>query len=305
MSRSSERALRRWRLARPSAVADGALPGSRGLGWRPDSVALGLFPDRLVLARAGGGWRHPLLQRQEWALPAPAAGAPTWQPAVDALAARLAEGGLARARVSLVLSSHFVHYTLVPWSTLLRSEAEQQAYARERFIRIHGPAAQGWDLRLSRSPAGQSRVACAVAPALHEALKRVMAPIGRRYVSLQPHLMASFNRWHRQLEGRARWLAVHEPGLLCLALLQGGQWRSVRALKLRAPEAGHLAAILQRERQLGDHPHDSDVVALDAAPASFGAALAQGPWTVEPLRGGRPARARSADEAALAAALEA
>ena len=249
---------------------------------RSDAVAVALYPDHLQIARLGAGWRRRVRHQETASLTPAPAGAPAWQPAVQALATLVGNGTLARARVSLVLSSHFVHYTLVPWNYLLKSEAEKLAYARQRFVRVHGEAAQGWALRLSHAGAHQSRLACAIPEALLQALDEVMAPLGRRYVSLQPHLMATFNRWSQRLDTQARWLAVAEPGLLCLALLQDGQWQSVRTVRAKDDALGQLPDLLRRESCLVDSGTERLSV-LGVSPAA-GKALESGPWQLDPLK---------------------
>jgi len=251
---------------------------------RSDEIGVALFPDRLLIARVGGGWRRIFKQREVIQLAAAAAGAPAWQPAVEALAGKVMDGALSHANVSLVLSSHFVHYTLVPWSELLRSEAEQVSYARQRFVRVHGESAEGWEIRLSRAGSQKARVACGIPQTLIEALNEVMSPIGRRYRSLQPHLMASFNRWRSKLGARPGWFSVVEPGLTCLALLENGKWQSLRAVKLHANWAEQLPEILAREQCLADDQPGIDLVSVFSPDLPAAAALEKGPWKVDDLQ---------------------
>lgn len=273
----------------------------RAVQLRPDAMAVALYPDRLQIARLGGGWRRRLTHQETVRLTRAPAGAPAWQPAAEALATLVGNGALARARVSLVLSSHFVHYTLVPSNELLKSEAEKLAYARQRFVRVHGEAAQDWALRLSRSSAHQSRLACAIPGTLLQALDEVMAPLGRHYVSLQPRLMASFNRWAPRLDTQARWLAVAEPGLLCLALLQDGQWQSVRTIKTKDDGIGQLPDLLRRESCLVDSAGGTERLSVLGIPVPEGRALESGPWQLEQLKAAGPGNGPSGMDAAVAA----
>lgn len=277
----------------------------RAVQLRPDAMAVALFPDHLQIARLGGGWRRRLKQQETVRLTPAPDGVPAWQPAAEALATLVNNGTLARARVSLVLSGHFVHYTLVPWNELLKSEAEKLAYARQRFVRVHGDAAQGWDLRLSRSSAHQSRLACAIPGTLLQALDEVMAPLGRHYVSLQPHLMASFNRWASRLDTQARWLAVAEPGLLCLALLQDGQWQSVRTIRTKHDGIGQLPDLLRRESCLVDNAGGTERLSLLGTSLPQDQALANGPWQLDHLKAAGPRGSPAGMEAAVAAVVEA
>jgi hypothetical protein len=256
---------------------------SRAPVWRPDELGVALYPDRLVLARVGGAWRRRLRDRRVLELAAPAPDVPSWQPALEALARLVAEGALARANVTLVLSSHFVHYTLVPWSELLSSESDQLAYVRQRFVGVHGAAAQGWALRLSRSAPRQPRLACGAPQSLIDALGEAMSPLGTRYRSLQPHLMASFNRWRTRLGARPVWFVAAEPGVACLALLRDGQWQSVRKLRIGADWARRLPDVLARERLMVDGEAECRQVWVFAPELPAVIAPGSGEWQIENL----------------------
>jgi hypothetical protein len=251
--------------------------------WRPDDLGVALYPDRLVLARVGGVWPRRLTHREIIDL-APAEGdTPAWQPALEALARLAMDGALARAHVTLVLSSHFVHYTLVPWSALLRSEEDQLAFARQRLVSVHGSAAAGWSLRLSQAEPRRPRLACGVPQALIDALDEVMAPLGGRYRSLQPYLMASFNRWRARLGARPGWFVAAEPGLACLALLEDGHWQSVRAIRIGAGWPKQLPDVLARERFLVDAQADCRQVSVFAPGLPAAVSPEGGDWVIENL----------------------
>ncbi|MDO8439157.1 MAG: hypothetical protein Q7S67_02835, partial [Telluria sp.] len=190
----------------------------------PDQLGIALYPDRLLLARASGGLRRRLARKQIIEFAAADAGAPLWQRATEALAAQVAAGALAGAAVTLVLSNRFVQYVPIPFSDALGSAEEELAFVRHCFARVHGSQAAAWAIRLSQASAGKSRLACGMEQALVDTLAKIMAPLGRQYRSLQPHLMASFNRWRSRLAGRPGWFVVAEPGLLSIALLGDGQW---------------------------------------------------------------------------------
>jgi hypothetical protein len=243
-----------------------------------------LCPDRLIFTRVVGGWRRPRVHRETIALAPAPPDAPRWQPALEALAGKVLAGALSGADVTLVLSNHFIHYVLVPWSELLRSEEDQLAFARERFVRVHGSRAESWLLRLSQASPRQSRLACGVDSALIDALNAVMAPVNGRYRSLQPHLMASFNRWRARLDVRPGWFVVAEPGLLCLALLQDGQWQSVRTIRIGPDWPSELSGALAREQYLVDSQTESDHVMVFAPDLPAVTALETGNWKIENLQ---------------------
>ena len=250
--------------------------------WRKQ-LGVALFPDRLVLARASGGFRRRLEHKEILELAPAQAGMPPWQPAVDALAEKVAAGEFARADVALVLSNCFVRYALVPWSEALGGREEELAFARHCFARVYGGEVEDWALRLSPAGPGQARLACAVEHKLVDALSTCMSALGSRYRSLQPHLMASFNRWHARLGEQAAWLVVAEPGLLCLALLRGGCWLSVRTLKVGPDWMAELPRVLAREECLIDSQAECDQILVFAPDEPAAVAPRAGKWRIETL----------------------
>lgn len=248
----------------------------------PDKVGIALYPERLLLARVKGRGSRSLEYKQIISFD-PAADCEPWQAAVDALAAQVAAGALADAVVTLVLSNHFVHYTLVPHSDALGSAEEELAFVRHCFSRVHGSQAEAWAIRVSQASPRMPRLACGVDQALVEALARVMKPLGRRYRSLQPHLMASFNRWRSKFVGRSGWFVVAEPGLLSIALLGNGQWHSMRTLKVGPDWPLELPAVLSREELLAGGDTHCDEVLLFAPDAAQPLLLDSGKWRISTL----------------------
>jgi hypothetical protein len=62
--------------------------------------------------------------------------------------------------------------------------------------------------------------------------------------------MAVCNDYRRRLRGRQAWLALLEPGYLCLALLQKGRWARIRSLRIGPEWRAELPLILEREAYL-------------------------------------------------------
>ena len=254
------------------------------LSWR-DRVAVEVYPDRLVLARASGGLARRSTHREVVPV-SPAEGlAARWRAPLDRLAALPSEL-LAKSDVSVVLSSFFVRYALMPWSDALANEDERQAFARHCFSRVYGADADGWAIKLSASGAGKPQVACAVEHTLVDALSTVVKAAAGRFSSLQPHLMASFNRCRRALGEADAWFVDVEPGLASIGLLQAGAWHSLRTVKVGPAWRQELPGLLSREACLAETAVPCSQVAVFApddmdAPAetpgsldrSFGVAL--------------------------------
>lgn len=184
----------------------------------PERLEIGLAPAEVQVARRG-------VQTRRVACDA-APGAEPWH---GALAALEALAPLPPSRVTVVLSNHFVRYAVVPWSDALGTPAEEEAYLRHHFAKVHGERARGWRLRSSEGVAGAPRLASAVDAALIEALEqRFPRRAWRGLVSVQPLLMRKFNAWRALVPAQGAWLVLAEPGRSCVALLAGGGWRTVQ-----------------------------------------------------------------------------
>ena len=194
------------------------------------------FPERLLVrlapAEVGIGMKTIACEPQTAAEP--------WQGAIAALKG---EGLSRRCRITVELSNHFVRYALVPWSEALTSMAEEAAYVRHHFARIHGERAKAWTVRASEAPLGAPRLASAVDKGLIDALKAAFPAKGKaKLVSVQPALMALFNRSRGAVPKDGAWVALAEPDRACVALHMRGSWRAVQNAK------GAWLALLERTR---------------------------------------------------------
>ncbi len=206
-------------------------------------IRVGLAPERIVLAGYSGGMR-PSLARAEALCVEPRAGAARWQAAVDALPALLAQPGCS---VTVILSSQLVRYAVLPWNAALKGEDEWLAYARHRLQSVHGAAIEDWDFRVCATAPHGPRLVSATDRALLDALEAAVGAAGGTLESVQPYLMAAFNRAAPIPGDTSFWLVIEEPGRLTLALIQDGSWRSVRSRRVDARWRHELPAILERE----------------------------------------------------------
>lgn len=237
--------------------------------WR-DELRIALMPRALAWARYRRGFSRRGPETGVLPLPAPADG-PIWQPAVDGLAQVLDKAGPSEATV--VLSNHFARYAVLPWNADIGNSTEWEEYARHRFAAAHGAAAQGWDLRLSAGGARAPRVASAVDAALLAQLRETFARKHVRLASIQPYLMASFNRFRARFDGKNAWFVCHEPGRLNLGLLRQGVWHSIRSRRAGEHWQAELAELIDRENQLAGLDEPCMEVWLDAAGAKLPAKL--------------------------------
>ncbi len=211
-----------------------------------------LRPDRVDLIRLKRGFKPVLDLKQSVPVAAGTEGAP-WLPAVAALREMIAGDAVARGDLTVVLSNHFVRYLLVPWDEQVGSIAEYEGYARIAFEDVFGETARAWTYASRRSAIGAPRLAGAIDGELPQ-----RAAAGRRrdklqLISVQPYLMAAFNRLGESFRKRDFFFLLAEPGRACVLAAVGGHWRAGaqscsdrRCGDLAAGRAGIAAAGNQR-----------------------------------------------------------
>lgn len=222
-----------------------------------DELRVFLHPGQVVLARIGrevtgrGIVRRMLAKQIVPCDDVPAAENP-WAGAARALESALPGMAGRKQLATVIISSHFVRHALVPWSAELNSDEEEIAFARHSFRKIYGEVAERWELRLSPDRAGMPQLASGVDGRLLDALRALFERAGVTLGSIQPHLMAACNSSRHRLKWRSTWLALVEPGSLCLALLQQGSWAGVRTMRIGSGWRDELSLILEREAYLAD-----------------------------------------------------
>ncbi len=235
----------------------------------PDRLTVALAPAGVSLLRESGFPRRKTVERRTFPCD-PAFGAEPWQGAVALLKTLTIDFP---CRVTVALSSHFVRYSIVPWSNALSGATEEEAYVRHHFARIHGERAKAWVLRASEAAAGAPRLASAIDGALLEEIRKCFAQGGKaRLASVQPQLMSRFNENRPAVPASGAWLVIVEPDRACVALHGGGGWRSVHSGK------DEWLTLLERERHrvAGEIPN---LVLIAGAPAP----APQGAWQFRAL----------------------
>lgn len=238
--------------------------------WLHRELRVLLCPDRVTLlpvrrTLTARGLRRTSPEPQTLSFQG-ATGAQPWRPALQALETALPFAVKGRTMATVVLSNQFLRYALVPWRAGLADAEEDLSYARHCFTRVYGKPALQWETRLSHQPPEMPRLASAIDVDLLDGLRSVFDRTGVTLRSIQPYLMTAFNSARGQLRQRSAWLALLEPGHLCLALLHNGQWSRVRGLRIDGTGREELPPILEREAMLADDsavPHEVYVGCLD------------------------------------------
>lgn len=157
--------------------------------------------------------------------------------------------------LEVVLSSHFVRYAVLPWSSELTSEKEWMALAQLHFSSTYGTSASNWAIQTCATGRRKPRVACAVDEQVIASLRRVP-----RLVSVQPALMAAFNDRREAFSRESGWFVVQEPGRLTLSLIVDGDWKLISCRQARTDWRTTLPALLDREHAMRGEPACERVV---------------------------------------------
>ena len=154
----------------------------------------------------------------------------------------------ASPRTRLTLSSHYTRYLLLPWRADLNDSDEEHAAARLAFVETFGAAAAGWRIRLGDETPGHTHLAAAVDDQLITAIEQAAQTANTRLLSVQPYLVSAANRWRHRIAGHAAtWLVLHEEQRACLALIEAGEWRWVRSMRLPAGWIASLPELIEHE----------------------------------------------------------
>jgi hypothetical protein len=119
--------------------------------------------------------------------------------------------------------------------------------ARHRFTGIYGAAAAGWEIKLIETAPWGPRLACAVDRALIDELAAKFVAANARLVSVQPFLVAAFNRIRSAVGNGSCWLVIEETGRLTLAFIQRGVWVAIRGRRTDNRWREALPGIIERE----------------------------------------------------------
>lgn len=213
--------------------------------WRDRYCAV-LRPDRVDLVRFKRGVKPLLDLKQSVAVVQDSDDVP-WLPALATLRQMLAADGVRRGDLAVVLSNHFVRYLIIPWDDQIGSIDEYESYARIAFENVFGEVARGWSLRTSMERPGAPRLAAAIDGELSQGLKQVGG--GKLHLaSVQPYLMAAYNRLSVPFRRRDFCFLLAEPGRACVLAAVGGTWRAAR--NQTVVDEGDIPAFVERELRL-------------------------------------------------------
>lgn len=253
--------------------------------WR-DRVEVFLAPHAVRIARVRRGMRGVA----DPARIVEVGDAPGWPAAIEALSRALPEVAPRGADVRAVVSNHFVRYALLPGVERLTADEERTALARHQFEAIHGERASAWRFALAEHGMRASGLAAALDGELLDVLVATLTAAGHVPRAIEPLLAVAFNACRGDIDRGPAWIAVAEPGRLCVGCLDDRRWIEVRNGRApRGPEA-ELPVVLEQMRLTANAAAGPVFYASHEAPEPVPSA---GPgWTVRTVRlGAEAARA--------------
>ena len=217
--------------------------------WR-DEVRIALCPDRVILARVSGHWRGHVTAKH--IVRVAALHATDWRACMEALRETLADERWGNAQATVIVSSHFVQYALVPWSEELVAADEKRAWVQHHFAEAYGESVANAEYRWSEDGPAAPCITSAVNGEFVNQLRRTFEATSLELKSIQPYFMAVFNRWRRRTNRSAVWMLVVEPGRVSLGSMAQGKWRRIVSRRIGADLRSELRIVLSREQVLCD-----------------------------------------------------
>lgn len=150
----------------------------------------------------------------------------------------------------MTLSSRFVQYRRIPWRDDLQGDKEFEALAKLEFANAFGALADAWRVVLSDEVPGQSRIAAAVPEGLLAALGDLAAANHARLVAVPPGLTFAASAWPPAESTGAQCLVAWEPGQLCIAMREAGDWCWIRQRRVGDEWWRELPVLLDEESRL-------------------------------------------------------
>jgi hypothetical protein len=196
------------------------------------------------------GILYQILDRK--AYPCSAESDNSWAQSISTLESAISNLPKKPKLAQVILSNEYLRYMMIPWNENLSDEVEEMAYAKHSFSQLYGSAVESWEIRLDQAYPGSPQLACAMDGQLLQALRDIFSRENIKLQSLQPQLMTAFNNCKEQFKDKTAWFALYEQNSLCLGLVQQGNWRTVRMLKVGEDWLDKLPELLDREVYLNE-----------------------------------------------------
>ncbi|MCE7913738.1 MAG: hypothetical protein DYH15_03440 [Nitrosomonas sp. PRO4] len=224
--------------------------------WR-DQYQSYLAPERLDLVRYARGFK-PVQTAKKTVFCKIIQGTPSWKSALQILDNNLADA--AGTELSVTLSNHFVRYVTLPPQTEIATPEEVKSYATFRIREIYADRIDAWQLSVSEWSPGNGAICAAIPRILMTQLEEIAARHQCKLKAVEPYLASAYDHWQQLLSGDRVYFAVIETGRICIAILGGGIWLSIRNQKILDNPAQELLVALDQEAIFLNIKQAADIV---------------------------------------------
>lgn len=240
-----------------------------------------LSPHQVRVMRRHRDWRGST--KNDTLISCISSGTESWSAPISTLESILENDPRHSGDVTVILSNHFVRYMLVPWNELFSRNSERLSYVKHLFSETYGSLSSRYELRLSPSAPGQTRIASAVESTLIDRIRETISKAGLQLCSIQPYLMNTFNEHRHVIDKTGGWFITVENGMLGITGITNNRWQLVRTLRVNSQWPLELESLLER-LYLSDEANNIPKVLHWCSPEPTQATLTlTAPWTATRL----------------------
>lgn len=191
-------------------------------------LSLVIYPDRLVWTYESSGFKKKLLINGQSSCSVNTA-AP-WENVISLLPKLLANTEIKATKVRVLISNRLTRFSVIPNPDSTRNSEELALLVKHIFQRVYGDKNNGWIMKVSDSGIGQPALASAIDHEMMNSLTSIIAASKKKLISLQPYLMAAYNKVCHVLPANLEdaIFVFAEPLRLCLLARKNHNWVSVQ-----------------------------------------------------------------------------
>ena len=139
---------------------------------------------------------------------------------------------LAKQNILLIISNHFMRFTMLPWQDGVHARQDWLALANHTFRQQFGAVADSWQVRVSLGGYGQAVIASAMDQSLYDGLQESARQLDFSWQAIEPLAMRLLNQSNHD---EAAWVLIAEPQHLLLCETFQGQ---IQRFSTASPPAG-------------------------------------------------------------------
>jgi len=133
---------------------------------------------------------------------------------------------LKNKQVAIVLSNHYVRYSLIAWRENVFKAEDWQALSKAHLRTIYGPISEGWQVDVQSQGYEAPSLVNAVDKTLLQQLETVVKQAGGQLEAVEPALSYITDLHGGDLKDNDA-ILLSEPGQILLAIKQAGIWQQI------------------------------------------------------------------------------